>query len=711
MIPQETVARILDSADIVDVISDFVSLKRRGANYAACCPFHNEKTPSFYVFPSSGRYKCFGCGKGGSAIGFVMEHESMTYPEALRYLAKKYGIEIVEKEESAEQIAQRNHNESLYIVSDFAHKFFVQSLSSKEGRDIGYQYFRSRGLEDETIQKYGLGWAPRDRGAFPAAALSQGYKKEFLIETGLCAEYDGKLVCRFYDRVVFPFRSVSGRIVGFGARTLRSDYSKIGIGKYVNSSDSEIYHKKETLYGIWFAKSEISRKDRCYMVEGYLDVLSMHQLGITNVVASSGTSLTLQQIHMVRKFTRNMTIMYDGDSAGIHAAIRGLGMVLKEGMTVRIVLLPDGDDPDSFARAHTLAEVQDYISSNEKDFISFKTDLLLGEVGDDPIRRADLINDIADTIALIPDAIQRSVYVQSTAATFEMDQQVLFSRIQQTREKMAEDDRKAAERQKRSSLNQSSQGSGAPQESPYDAPPPPSYEDIPFDDYNPMAGDPIYVEGEPIQETPAETIPSQGQDTSHRTVFENPFVAPFERDLLSFILNDGCSRMCFESDSDFYDFSRQSTVAEFIDGALEGDPFLNSLYRRTYDEYFKMYNVFDIDMVGEEDAARHQVEMIKTLMDSPDREMADMVAGMTMEKYSLTVENFRRSMTSNSTRLVQEVPKAILAYHKTMIRQMNRDFIEQMKNVSYEEQKAFLAKIDRLNRKRKQILERIGWVN
>ena len=353
MIPQDTVNKILDSAQIVEVISDFVSLKRRGANFIACCPFHNEKTPSFYVSPSKGIYKCFGCGKSGTAVGFVMEHESMTYVEALKYLAKKYGIEVKEKEDSPEEIAARQRSESLYLVMDFAEKFFQESLKTPEGRSIGYAYFRSRGLEDSTIEKYGLGWSPKGGSVFSREALAKGYKEEFLTATGVSIKRnDGSLIDKFYDRVMFPIHSVSGRVIAFGGRTLRSDYKTANIGKYVNSPETEIYDKSRSLYGIYFAKSEISRQDKCFLVEGYLDVLSMHQLGITNVVASSGTSLTVPQIRLIKKFTSNVTIMYDGDAAGQHAILRALDIFEEEGVPARVLDFPGGMDPDEYIKAY-----------------------------------------------------------------------------------------------------------------------------------------------------------------------------------------------------------------------------------------------------------------------------------------------------------------------------------------------------------------------
>ena len=444
MIPQETVNLILDTARIEDVIGDFVTLKRRGGSYVACCPFHSEKTPSFYVTPSKGIYKCFGCGKAGSAVGFIMEYEHLSYVEALRYLAKKYGIEIVEEDLTPEVLAARQRNESLMLVSEFAGKFFKEQLNTKEGHSIGYAYFRSRGLEDETIEKYGLGWAPKGHKAFTEAARKEGYKDEYLFETGLCAQReDGSLYDRFSDRVMFPIHSVSGRVIAFGGRTLVTDKS---VAKYVNSKESEIYVKSRSLYGIYFAKSEISKQDKVYLVEGYLDVLSMHQIGITNTVASSGTSLTVEQIRLMKRFTDNVTIMYDGDSAGIHAALRGIDMVLKEGMNVKIVLLPDGDDPDSFSRKHTLEEVQQFIASHEQDFIGFKTDLLLGDAGDDPLKKANIINEIADTISVIPDMVKRSVYVDSCAAKFKIESDILFARIRSTREKALIEEKAEADR-------------------------------------------------------------------------------------------------------------------------------------------------------------------------------------------------------------------------------------------------------------------------
>ena len=680
MIPQDTVNKILDSAQIVEVISDFVSLKRRGANFIACCPFHNEKTPSFYVSPSKGIYKCFGCGKSGTAVGFVMEHESMTYVEALKYLAKKYGIEVKEKEDSPEEIAARQRSESLYLVMDFAEKFFQESLKTPEGRSIGYAYFRSRGLEDSTIEKYGLGWSPKGGSVFSREALAKGYKEEFLTATGVSIKRnDGSLIDKFYDRVMFPIHSVSGRVIAFGGRTLRSDYKTANIVKYVNSPETEIYDKSRSLYGIYFAKSEISRQDKCFLVEGYLDVLSMHQLGITNVVASSGTSLTVPQIRLIKKFTSNVTIMYDGDAAGIHAALRGIGLILKEGMNVRVVLIPDGDDPDSYSRKHTLEEMRKFLEDNEQDFITYKTDLLLGQAGNDPLKRAELINDIADTIALIPDQIKRAVYVQNAADKFGIAEDMIYARIHSSRQKMIEEERKEAERE-RIREERAEANAVVPEVS-------------------------VNADVAPSQVVPEQPVPV----TSAPAGFESPVLQPSEKDLLGFILRNGMSLLEFESDSPYYEEEGAVPVADFIRDALDGHEFANTLYRRVYDEYFRLYDG---------DSALTQTDIVRKLMDSPDRAMADMVADFVEERYQLTVKNFKDSMTAESSHLVLNVPKAILVYNSLRVKAQEMEITERLKELKHEEQTDdvmkeqfdLLIKLQKTAELRKSIVEKLGRV-
>lgn len=618
MIPQETVNLILDTARIEEVVGDFVSLKRRGASLVACCPFHNEKTPSFYVTPSKGIYKCFGCGKAGTAVGFVMEYEHLDYPAALRYLARKYHIEIQEEELSAEEIAGRQRRESILLVSEFAHKFFHDQLSTPEGRSVALAYYHSRGIEDETITKWGLGWAPSGRSTLTDAAIAAGYKPEYLIAAGLTVQHDdGSLSDRFRERVMFPIHSLAGRVIAFSGRTLKSDNP----AKYVNSPETEIYVKSKALLGIYTAKSEISRQDKCILVEGNVDVITMQQLGVANVVASCGTSLTVEQVRLIHRFTNNLTIMYDGDSAGIHAAIRGTDIVLPEGMNVRIVLLPEGEDPDSFGRSHTLQEVQDYIAANEQDFISFKTDLLLEEAAGDPYKKAGLINDIADTIALIPDAVQRSVYVQESAAKFGIEAQILFDRIQKTREKARVEEDKARERAARRS--------------------------------------------ERAEEGLEELVPVDGpevpdiQPEAPSAVLENRLLAPLEADILSFLLRYGDRPMKFETDSDYYT-PEIVNVTDFIRGAIEedGSQLQNSVYRKTYDAFVDAYcEGLDQDAI------------VRRLFDSPDPDIRKVTSDLSLEKYRITVQNFADSMMSEESWLVNYIPKTILMYAERRVQQ------------------------------------------
>ena len=705
MIPQETVNRILDTAQIVDVVSDFVTLKKRGANHIACCPFHNEKTPSFSVSASKGIYKCFGCGKSGTAVGFVMEHENMSYTEALKYLAKKYNIEVVEKEETAEEIAKRQRSESLYLVSEYAGKFFQESMQTPDGQAIAYQYFKSRGLEDETIRKYGLGWSPVTRKALSEAARAAGYKEEFLVETGLSIKYDdGRLVDRFYDRVMFPIHSVSGRIIAFGGRTLRTDKS---VAKYVNSPETEIYVKSRSLYGIYFAKNEIARQDKCILVEGYLDVLSMHQLGITNVVASSGTSLTVEQIRLIRKFTNNVTIIYDGDGAGIKAALRGIGLVLKEGLNVKIVLLPDGMDPDDFARRHTLEQVQDYIFQNEQDFIGFKTDLLLGEAGGDPLKKANLINDVADTIALIPDAVIRAVYVKSCADKFGIDEQILTDRVTRSRNEMILADRKQAEREAARARQGSAAGYVRREQYPVSQATSESVPPVQDDGYMPPMPD-DYIPGPegdymPMDQEEADYAPSAGPQVQQSGILVNdPYLEPCERDLLKFILEDGCTPLEFDRDSKFYIEGEVLNVAEFIDGILAEDEvgFENLSYRKVYDEYFAMY-----------DEGLSQEQIQTRLLNSMDGQVSAVARELLIEKYQITVKNYEQSLTATATRLVQFVPKTLMTYQCKRVEQLLKKLTAELSSATDETaQLDLLMKISEYSKARTRLNNELGRV-
>ncbi len=425
MIPKQTIDEIFDAAIVEDVVGEFIPLKKRGANYLGNCPFHNEKSPSFTVSPAKGIYKCFGCGKAGNSVNFVMEHEHYTYPEALRFLANKYNIEIEEEEQTEEQKEAADERESLYIVSNYAAKYFnKQLLESDEGKAIGLSYFLERGFREDIIETFQLGYNPDSWTAFTDEAEKAGHNLKYLDRSGLTIVKGEKKFDRFKGRVMFPIHNLSGRVLGFGGRILKSNDKA---AKYLNSPESEIYHKSKVLYGIYTAKKAITQEDICYLVEGYTDVISMYQAGVENVVSSSGTSLTEGQIRLIQRFTPNITILYDGDAAGLKASFRGIDMILQEGMNVRVVLFPEGEDPDSYAKSHSTEELKDYITTNAQDFIRFKTSVLIKEVGNDPIRKAELVKDIVRSIAIIPDQIKRSVYTQECSSLLDIPEQALIN--------------------------------------------------------------------------------------------------------------------------------------------------------------------------------------------------------------------------------------------------------------------------------------------
>lgn len=428
MLDQATIDKINDAAQIQDVVSDYVTLRKRGANLIGLCPFHNEKTPSFSVSPAKGIFKCFGCGKGGNAVHFIMEHEQISYYEALKFLAKKYHIEFEERELTDEEKEIRNDRESMFLVNDYARQYFTNNLHGHiDGKSIAMAYFRERGFREDIIQKFQLGYSLDQRDAFTQSAISKGYNKTYLVKTGLTLEHEnGQLSDRFRGRVMFPVHSLSGKIVAFGGRILRKDEK---MAKYVNSPESDIYHKSNELYGIFFAKKSIVKEDRCFLVEGYTDVISMHQNGIENVVASSGTSLTPGQIRMIHRFTENVTVIYDGDAAGIKASLRGIDLLLEEGLNIKVLLLPDGEDPDSFAQKHNSADFIQFVEKNSVDFIRFKTNLLLEDAGNDPVKRAGLIIDIVKSISIIPNQVIRAEYVKECSTLLQVDEAMLYHEI------------------------------------------------------------------------------------------------------------------------------------------------------------------------------------------------------------------------------------------------------------------------------------------
>ncbi len=525
MIDQATIDKIMAATDIVDVVSDFVSLRRRGANYWGLCPFHDDRSPSFSVSPSKGVCKCFSCGKGGSAIHFIMEHEQLSYYEALKYLAKKYNIEVHEKELTDEERQKRSERENMFVINTFAQEFFSKSLlETDEGRSVGLAYFKERGFNEDIIRKFGLGYSPEKRDALAVEAQKRGYKIDYLLKTGLCREgQNGRIYDLFSGRVMFPVYSVSGKVVAFGGRILKSG---VKISKYFNSPESDIYHKSDELYGIYQAKRAIEKERRCYLVEGYTDVLSMHQSGIENVVASSGTALTHGQIRLIHRFTDNITVLYDGDAPGIKASLRGIDLLLQEGLNIKVVLLPDGEDPDSFAKSQSAESFTRYIKEHETDFIRFKTQLLLEDAGEDPIKRAAIISNIVESISLIPDAIVRSVYVQECSRLLQIDEQILLSELNKRRQKRAEQqfsrERYNQERQSAATTNAPKSGNtttAAPANG-NETPPPPSLADMPAP-----------------AETP-EAVPVTDHTLSQRMVQQSP-LEKYEREIIRYMVRYG----------------------------------------------------------------------------------------------------------------------------------------------------------------------------
>lgn len=572
MIDQPTIDRILDAAQIVDIVSDFVTLRKRGVNYVGLCPFHDDKTPSFYVSPSKGLCKCFSCGKGGNAVHFIMEHEQMSYPEALKYLAKKYGIEIKERELSSEEKLMQSERESLFIVNNFARDYFQNILKNHvDGRSIGMAYFRNRGFRDDIIEKFQLGYCTESHDAMAQEAIKKGFKKEYLVKTGLCYETDDhRLRDRFWGRVIFPVHTLSGKVVAFGGRVLSSATKGVKV-KYVNSPESEIYHKSNELYGIYFAKQAIVKQDRCFLVEGYTDVISMHQSGVENVVASSGTALTPGQIKLIHRFTNNITVLYDGDVAGIKASLRGIDMLLEEGMNIKVCLLPDGEDPDSFARKHNATEFQKFIQDNETDFIRFKTNLLLEDAGKDPIKRAELIGNLVQSISIIPEAIVRDVYIKECSQLLRVEDKLLVSEVAKRRETQAE---KQAEQRNRETRKNNAARDAAQTPLP-DGMQPPYPEDMPP---YPMDGE-IPDGGAPLPPETAEYvsyIPQEGK--------EGQEFYKYERLILQMVVRYGEKVLCNVPDEEGKEIP--ITVTEYVVNDLKEDElaFHNPLHRQMLTE-------------------------------------------------------------------------------------------------------------------------------
>lgn len=637
MIDQATIDRILDTAQIVDVVSEFVTLRRRGVNYIGLCPFHNEKTPSFSVSPSKGVCKCFSCGKGGNVVHFIMEHEQLSYYEALKWLAKKYNIEIKEKEMTQEEKQVQNLRESLFVVNQFAMEYFQEILEKNpDGQSIGMTYFRQRGFRDDIIKKFQLGYCTDQRDAFAQAALQKGYKAEFLEKTGLCyRKEDGSLRDRFWGRVIFPIHSLSGKVVAFGGRVLSAQTKNVQM-KYVNSPESEIYHKSKELYGIYFAKQAIVRQDRCFLVEGYTDVISMHQSGVENVVASSGTALTPEQIRLIHRFTNNITVLYDGDMAGIKASLRGIDMLLEEGMNVKICLLPDGDDPDSFARKHNATDFQAFINNHEVDFIRFKTNLLLEEAGKDPIKRASLISSIVKSIAVIPEEIVRSVYIRECSRLLDMSEKVLTEATSQMVKQNIENREKEQERKKlREERQQSIATNNAPESQP--ATQIPEQENI------------------SIQEAPAPVIPDSYQSFIPVEGNENKVFFQREKSLIKMIIRYGEKVMCYVENEEQEQVPYK--VIEFIAASLKEDDlqFHNPLHRKILNEAIAHEN--DSQFTSERFFLTH-----------PDPEINKLAADMVSERYQLSKYHSKsQKIISDEERLYELIPRLLIDFKLSIV--------------------------------------------
>ena len=617
MIDRSTIERILDTAKIEEVVSDFVALRKRGVNFIGLCPFHDEKTPSFTVSPAKNICKCFGCGKGGTPVHFIMEHEQLSYWEALRWLAKKYHIEIQEREMSDEERAMESLRESLFVVNQYAHKYFIDNLhETEEGKAIGLQYFLHRGINEETIKKFGLGYSLEKRDALSRKAAADGYNPAFLDKTGLCfTTDDGRQLDRFWGRVMFPVHTVSGKVVAFGGRLLNTNPKA---GKYINSPESEIYHKSNHLYGIYFAKQAIIQKDCCIMVEGYLDVISLHQSGIKNVVASSGTSLTIEQIRLVHRFTNNMLLLYDGDKAGIKASLRGIDMLLREGLNIKVALLPDGEDPDSYAQSHSTEEVETFLRENQVDFITFKTNLLLDEAGSDPIKRAALIGDIVKSIAAIPNDILRSEYTKQCSEMLQSKEQVLVSEIAKIRRQSAEDQYKQQTREAKSTPTEEEEQSSA---SPF------------FEEDN--------------------------------TIYNK------ERAIIQFILRNGEKQLLVPENAESDTPAFTETVISNIHYSIEGDgvQFSHPLYRKIFEEAATH---------GEEQGFVAE----KYFLAHPDAEISRLTAELCNDRYMLSkafAENTNEERNETAV-LFEQATRLVISYKQSLVDEMLKETMRQLKN-------------------------------
>ena len=643
MIDRATIDKILDAAQITDVVSEFVTLKKKGVNYVGLCPFHDDKTPSFYVSPAKGLCKCFACGKGGNAVHFIMEHEQMNYYEALKWLAKKYHIEVKERELTNEEKEAQSLRESLFVVNEFARDYFQNILYNHvDGKSIGMTYFRQRGIRDDIVKKFHLGYCTSSKDAFAKEALRKGYKKEYLIKTGLCYEKeDGTIRDRFWGRVIFPWFNISGKVLAFGGRVLDSRTKGV-TQKYVNSPESDIYSKRKELYGIFQAKSAIVKKDNVYMVEGYTDVIAMHQCGLENVVANSGTALSEEQIRLLHRFTSNITLLYDGDEAGIKASIRSTDMLLAEGMNVKVLILPDGDDPDSFSRKHNATEFQQYINEHEENFIRFKTNLLLKDTKNDPVKRATLIGDMARSIGLIPNEIIRYACLKECASILNVDEQIIQNEIKKVVQQRKDEyiEKRKKEQEEAAKVN-AVQSAPAPENMPDEGwvPPPPF----------------------PPEEVPAEVphesyLPQSGWD-------KLPFYTK-EKQLINMLVRYGERTMCYVESEEGEEIPL--TVTEYICADLKQDSlqFHNPTHRKLLDE--AVTHLHDKDFCTERYFLAH-----------PDPSISRMAADMLSDRYRLSKSN-EQAIVKDEERLHELIPHLLIDFKLAILEEDMKQTVQQL---------------------------------
>lgn len=649
MIDQPTIDRILDAAQIVDVVSEFVTLRKRGVNFVGLCPFHDDKTPSFYVSAAKGLCKCFSCGKGGNVVHFVMEHEQMTYPEALRWLAKKYNIEIKERELTDEEKQVQNVRESLFVVNEFARDYFQNTLyNHADGKAIGMSYFRQRGIRDDIVKKFQLGYSTTANNALAQEAMRKGYKKEFLIKTGLCYEKeDGSLRDRFWGRVIFPWFNISGKVLGFGGRVLDSRTKGVN-QKYVNSPESEIFSKRKELYGIFQAKAAIVKADCVYMVEGYTDVIAMHQCGLENVVANSGTALSEQQIRLLHRFTSNITLLYDGDEAGIKASIRGIDMLLAEGMNIKVLLLPDGDDPDSFSRKHNATEFRQYIDDHEENFIRFKTNLLLKDAQRDPIKRAGLISDMARSIGLIPDKVIRYTCLTECATLLNVNEQIILNEIKKYL--LQRDDNYLEQIKKDATAATNSL-------------PPAGKASFPADRMPPADMPPIGVDDDvPPPPFPPEAMEAQYQSYIPEEGREKLIFYEKEQLLIKTLIRYGERVMCYVETEE--NAETPLTVIEYISMDLKQDEleFHNPLHRRILAE--AEGHLHDANFTAE-----------RYFMAHPDPAISRLAADMINDRYQLSKSNFQ-AMVKDEERIHEIVQKLLINFKSAILEEETKHTLQ-----------------------------------